>query len=121
MIESRPVATYQAPARTAEQLLPLPSGGAPQTIYISVTPGGTTPGVAFSLTPSGIKYPDGMTWHCNAEYGLFLNFVFLPSTLGTILSVESDAPVGFALSQANLSPPAGAFYQQGCVQNIQGI
>jgi hypothetical protein len=120
MIESAPVATYPAPARQTEQLLPLPAGGAPQTVYITITSGGLTPTVAFSLSQGGTQYADGMTWSCSEEYGLFLNFIFLPSTQGTILSVKSDAPVGFVLSEANLSPPAGGFNQQGCVQNVEG-
>jgi hypothetical protein len=117
MIETAPVATYHAPVRSTEQLLPLPAGGVPQTIYISITGSGTTLSVAFSLTQGGIGYADGMSWPVAAEYALFLNFVFVHSTLGTINEVQPTAP-GLWISETTTSP--SGVNQQGCVQPILG-
>jgi len=119
MIEAAPVATCKAPMPSTEQLLPLPAGGAPKLVYISLTGSGTNIGVAFSLTQSGTGYPDGMSWEVDAEYALFLNFVFLPSTLGTINEVQPKTP-GLWVSDAQSPIPLGGFNQQACVQDIPG-
>ena len=121
MIESPRAATYQPTVRQAEQLLPLPAGGAPQTIFVSIVPDGTTLKAGFSLTQTGTPYTDGMTWQCNCEYGLCLNFVFLSSLLGTIKEIATPVPpVGFWVSKPTIPAPLGGFNQQGCTQNVLG-
>lgn len=119
MIETAPVATYQAHVPSIEQLLPLPAGGAPTTVYISITGSGTNIGVAFSLSPTGTTYPDGMSWPVDAEYALFLNVNFLTSTVGTIKELQPKTP-GLWVSQAAIPAPTGGFNQLACVQDVPG-
>jgi hypothetical protein len=120
MIESaRPAADMPVMPRQDEQLLSLPGTGEPQTVYISILSGGTTPSVGFSLTPSSQAFPDGMIWPCNREYALLLNFVFLPSTIGTICEVVSDQ-LGFWVAKP-IVPPPGGINQQACTQNVVDV
>ena len=118
MIEPARYASPTSVSRPEELLLPLPPGGMAQTIYISILPGGLQPTVGFGLTQAGPFIGGGLTWSLNSEYGQFLNFVFLPSTLGTILEVKPDStPVGFWVSPATPGTLPGTVNQQGCVQN----
>jgi hypothetical protein len=106
---------------TDPTLLPIPTGGTATTVYISVTADGATLVPAFSLTPTGTAYKGGMCWQRDAEFGLFLNFQFLFSQLGTILGVDANPPVaGLWYSKAQLPPPVGGFNQQCCTQNVLG-
>jgi hypothetical protein len=73
--------------------------------------------VAFSLTQGGTGYPDGMSWMVDAEYALFVNFVFVHSTLGTINEVQPTVP-GLWISDTTTS--SSGINQQGCVQPILG-
>lgn len=103
-------------------LLPIPSGGAATTVYISIWADGTTLKPAFSLTPGGTTYKDGITWQKDPEFGLFLNFQFLVSQLGTILRIDTDPTVttGLWYSSAQVPAPTGGFNQQCCTQNVTG-
>jgi hypothetical protein len=101
-----------------ELLLPLPPGGFAQTIYIAILPGGLKPTVGFALTQAGPFLGGGLTWAANGEYGQFLNFVFMASTLGTIQEVKPDkTPSGFWVSKETAGTLPCAVNQQGCVQN----
>lgn len=118
MIESAPVETTAPAVCQQEDMLHIPAGGVAQTIYIWVVNTGTTLVPGFSLTPTGTVYTGGMIWAVEPEYGLFLNFVFLPSTSGTILGVENDTlPQGMWASHVVTPMPLGGFNQQACVRN----
>jgi len=118
-------ATAVAPEQLAcddPTLLPIPSGGTATTVYISVTADGTKLVPAFSLSPTGTAFKGGMCSPQDPEFGLFLNFQFLFSQLGTILNIDNaDPPTpGLWYSKAQLPAPVGGFSQQCCTQNVAG-
>ena len=118
MIESAPVATTTPAVCQQEDMLHIPAGGVAQTIYISVVVTGTTLVSGFSLKPTDPPCTGGMIWGVEPEYGLFLNFVFLPSASGTILGVENETlPQGMWASHTVIPTPLGGFNQQACVRN----
>jgi hypothetical protein len=121
MSESATAVAHKQLACDDPTLLPIPSGGKATTVYISITADGPTLVPAFSLSTSGPTFKGGMCWTQDAEFGLFLNFQFLISQLGTILDIDVDAPVpGFWYSKAQLPAPTGGFNQQCCTQNVTG-
>jgi hypothetical protein len=114
--------TYAAPKQTLPNIaadeLQLSAGGTPQTVYISITGSGTNLGAAFSATQGGQQYAEGMRWPVDAEYALFINFVFEASTAGTINEVQPKT-AGLWVAQAS-SSPSNNINQQICVQDIPG-
>ena len=122
MSESATAAAHQQQACDDPTLLPIPSGGTATTVYISVTADGPKLVPAFSLSPSGPTFKGGMCWPQDPEFGLFLNFQFMFSQLGTILGMtDADPPTpGLWYSKAQLPPPTGGFNQQCCTQNVAG-
>jgi hypothetical protein len=121
MSESATAVAHKTGVCTDPTLLPIPSGGTATTVYISVTAEGTKLVPAFSLTASGTAFKGGMCWLQDPEFGLFLNFQFLVSQLGTILRIDVDPPAtGLWYSKAQLPAPTGGFNQQCCTQNVLG-
>ena len=79
-------------------LLSLPSDGQVQTIYIKVN---ATNQVSFSLTQDTDNWwCEGLIWEFDYEYGMFINFEFVPGTGQAFTGLTYTTP-GFWFSERN--------------------
>jgi len=70
----------------------------------------------FGLSSTGTFYKGGLTWPSDAEYALFINFIFLPHGDITITNVDCDAPLLYtpvtnSVNQSCAIPPVAGTYK----------
>jgi len=69
------------------------TGNQPVPVYVQPYTDGTKTKASFASSSTGKFHKGGLTWKRDAEYSLFVNFIFLPSGNITITGLDCEAPL----------------------------